>query len=177
MKKLTNKYLAPKLLLALFVLSGVAVFAAQNDAVSRALGINRPNVRVEISGSVERDAKTILLNKAEAVGSGEVINWTINSVNESESGAAQNYRVVGQIAKGTEYVADSAQGENAPAVSFSIDGGKSFSAQPSVEEKQADGSVKLVPAPVSAYTQVRFEWANPLAEKAQLNASYRVRVK
>lgn len=167
----------PKLLLALFVMSGMAVFAAQNETVSRAFGINRPNVRVEISGSVKRDDKTILLNKAETVSAGEVINWTINSLNESDSAAARSYRVVGQIAKGTVYVADSAQGDDAPAVSFSIDGGKNFSAQPMVEEKQADGSVKLVAAPVSAYTQVRFEWANPLAEKAQLNAAYRVRVK
>lgn len=167
----------PKLLLALFVLSGMAVFAAQNESVSRAFGINRPNVRVEISGSVERGEKTVVFNKSETVSAGEVINWTISSRNESDSGAAQNYRVVGQIAKGTQYVADSAQGDNAPAVSFSIDGGKNFSAQPMVEEKQADGSVKLVPAPVSSYTQVRFEWANPLAEKSQYNASYRVRVK
>jgi hypothetical protein len=46
-----------------------------------------------------------------------------------------------------------------------------------VEEKQADGSVKQVPAPVSMYTQVRYEWSDALAGGGKLNASYKVRVK
>lgn len=176
MKKITNRYFVPKLLLALFVMSGMAAFAAQNETVSRALGVNRPTVRVEISGDVRRGEKTISLNKSEAVGSGEVINWTINSLNDGRS-AAQNYRVVGQIQKGTEFVAASAKADGAAQVSYSIDDGKTFLPEPLIEEKQADGSVKLVPAPVSMFTQVRFEWAGALEPNGRFNASYRVRVK
>ncbi|MDT5261558.1 MAG: hypothetical protein QOC61_562, partial [Acidobacteriota bacterium] len=59
----------------------------------------------------------------------------------------------------------------------SIDGGQSFSTQPVVEERQADGSVKTVPAPVSMYTEVRYEWSDALAAGGKLSASYKVRVK
>jgi uncharacterized repeat protein (TIGR01451 family) len=165
-----------KLTLALFVLSGMVVFAAQNETVSRALNIARPDVRVEISGSVVRDSRAVSLEKAEAVKTGEVLNWSIASSNQG-NGDAQNYRVVGQIPKGTSYVAGSAKGDDTPNVVYSIDGGKSFSEQPMIEEKQADGSMKQVPAPVSMYTQVRFEWAKPLSAQASLNAAYRVQVK
>ena len=60
---------------------------------------------------------------------------------------------------------------------YSIDNGKTYSAQPTIEEKQADGTVKTVAAPVSMYTQLRYEWADPLASGGKLQASYKVRVK
>jgi len=46
-----------------------------------------------------------------------------------------------------------------------------------IEEKQADGSVKRVPAPVSMYTEIRYEWSDPLAQGGKLSLSYKVRVK
>jgi hypothetical protein len=46
-----------------------------------------------------------------------------------------------------------------------------------IEEKQADGTVKQVPAPVSMYTQVRYEWSDPLASGGKVQAAYKVRVK
>ena len=46
-----------------------------------------------------------------------------------------------------------------------------------IDEKQPDGSIKKVVAPISLYTQVMFEWAKPLVSQAKLNAEYRVRVK
>jgi uncharacterized repeat protein (TIGR01451 family) len=176
MKKITSKHLMPKIMLALFVLSGMAVFAAQNETVSRALNIARPEVHVEISGNVRRDNKTVSLEKAEAVKSGETLEWTISSANEG-NGDAQKYRVVGQIPQGTTFVADSAKGDDSPQVTYSIDGGKDFFAHPMIKETQADGSVKEVQAPVSMYTQLRFEWAKSLPSNAKLAAAYRVRVK
>ena len=176
MKAIKNIFSMTKLMVAILALSGLAVFAANNETVSRALNIARPDVKVQISGSVKREDKTITLDKAEAVKAGEELDWKISSANEG-AGDAQNYRVVGQVPKGTSFVAGTAKGEEAAKVSYSIDGGKSFSAQPMIDEKQADGSVKKVAAPVSMYTQVMFEWANPLVSKATLNAAYRVRVK
>ena len=46
-----------------------------------------------------------------------------------------------------------------------------------IEEKQVDGTVKEVPAPVSMFTQLRFEAQKPLGINEQINASYSVRVK
>ena len=73
-------------------------------------------------------------------------------------------------------MADSAQAD-AAVVTFSLDGGKTFSKQPMIEEKQADGSVKQVPAPVDMYTQVRFEAERPLNAGEKFDAFYSVRVK
>lgn len=168
--------LISKLTLASILLSGMVVFAAQNETVSRALNLTRPEVKVEIFGSVQRDDQIVSLEKIEEVKSGEILDWKIISANEGNADA-QNYRVVGQIPKGTSFVAGSAKGDDAPKVFYSIDGGKSFSTQPVIEEKQADGSLKQIPAPVSLYTQVRFEWAKSLSPQSSLNAAYRVQIK
>ena len=166
----------PKLVLIMFALSAAAVFAAQNETVGRALSILRPEVKVQISGTLKRGSQIVALDKTEMVESGEILDWKISSANLGNA-AARNYRVVGQIPKGTEYVAGSADGDQAPEILYSIDGGKSFSVQPVVEEKQPDGSVKQIPAPVSMYSQIKFEWAKELPAESQLNAAYRVRVK
>jgi hypothetical protein len=85
---------------------------------------------------------------------------------------------VGHIPRGTTLVVGSATADGTATVVYSIDNGKTFSAAPQIEEKQADGTVKLVPAPVSMYTQLRYEWADTLAGGgSKLNASYKVRVK
>ena len=176
MKKMTGKNTMPKLVLIMFALSAAAVFAAQNETVGRALSILRPEVKVQISGTLKRGSQIVALDKTEMVESGEILDWKISSANLGNA-AARNYRVVGQIPKGTEYVAGSADGDQAPEILYSIDGGKSFSVQPVVEEKQPDGSVKQIPAPVSMYSQIKFEWAKELPAESQLNAAYRVRVK
>ena len=93
------------------------------------------------------------------------------------TGAARDYKAVGHIPAGTAFVAGSAAGENGSTVTYSIDGGKTFSTQPIVEERQPDGTVKRTPAPVSMYTEVRYEWSDALAAGGKLSASYKVRVK
>jgi uncharacterized repeat protein (TIGR01451 family) len=135
----------------------------------------RPEMKVNLVGSVERDSKVMTLDKATAVRPGEVLTWTVDAVNVGNAPALE-YRAITHIPRGTEYVKGSARAEGASAV-YSIDGGKSFSPQPMIEQKQADGSVQLTPAPLSMYTSIRYEWANPLAQGAKVMASYQVRVK
>jgi len=106
----------------------------------------------------------------------EILDWTITSENAG-NGPAHDYKAVGQIPKVTVLVAGSTTADGSASVVYSIDNGKTFSEQPTIEEKQPDGSVKQVPAPVSMYTQLRYEWTDPLASGAKLQASYKVRVK
>lgn len=162
--------------LAVLVFGGMVVFAANNDTVGRALNILRPEVKVQMSATVNREGKKVQADKVESVNSGEIIDWNINSSN-SGNASARNYKIVGQIPTGTTFVLGSARSEADANVTYSIDGGKTFSAQPVVEEKQEDGSVKQVAAPVAMYTQVRFEYSSELAADSSSNASYRVRVK
>jgi hypothetical protein len=164
---------APLLALVAVVLIGGAAFAQRQ---LKAAAGGRPEVKVELTGSVERAGQRLTLDRVENVKPGEVLDWQIVSSNEG-AGEARDYKTVGHIPEGTAFVAGSAAGESGSNVTYSIDGGKTYSSQPIVEERQPDGSVKRVPAPVSMYTEVRYEWSDALAAGGKLSASYKVRVK
>ena len=162
------------LALGIVFLSGVAVFASKGGG--SLFSYLRPSVKVNLSGSVTRDNTKVALDKAGAVNPGEILEWKIVSENQGDANA-KGYKAVGQIPAGTELVAGSAHAKGAPVVKYSIDAGQNFSEKPMIKEKQADGSEKLVAAPASMYTQVRFEWKQPLDPGKKLNAFYSVRVK
>jgi len=165
---------APLLALVAVVLVGGAAFAQRQ--LKAAANAGRPEIKVELAGAVERGGARLALDKVENVKPGEILDWQIVSSNEG-TGAARDYKAVGHIPAGTALVAGSAAGESGSRVTYSIDGGKTYSTQPVVEERQPDGSVKKVPAPVSMYTEVRYEWSDALAAGGKLSASYKVRVK
>ncbi|HEY0407066.1 MAG TPA: hypothetical protein VGC89_15150 [Pyrinomonadaceae bacterium] len=174
MKKLSRRIrVLPVAVLCLLVVGGAAAFTHRQQNRAQAA---RPEVKVVLSGAVERDATRLPVEKISAVMPGETLDWTITSQNEGTA-PAHEYKTVGQIPKGTTFISGSATADGTASVSYSIDGGKSYSAQPTIEEKQADGSTRRVAAPASMYTQVRYEWADPLADGGQLSASYKVRVK
>ena len=177
MKQLKKKMTVPVVAALCLLLVGTAAAAfAQRQLAARSTSAGQPEVKVKLSGALKRDDKSLALEKAGEVHPGEVLDWTITSANEGDAPARQ-YKTIGQIPRGTAFVSGSAVAEYGAAVSYSIDGGKEFAAQPLVEEKQADGTKKMVPAPASMYTQVRYEWSDPLAAGQTLSASYKVRVK
>jgi uncharacterized repeat protein (TIGR01451 family) len=154
------------------ILGSAAAFAQKKFMI---LSSGRPVVKVMLSGAVERDNTQVPVEKAALVQSGEILNWNITSVNEGNA-PANEYNAVGKVPAGTSFVAGSANADGSAAVTFSIDNGKSFSPKPMVDERQADGSLKKVPAPVSMYKQIRYSWTAPLNEGEKFNASYKVRV-
>src|SRR6185295_765928 len=161
-----------RVLLAIFgllLIAGAVAFAQE-------VATKRPLVKLFLTGAIERDSKKIPVEKAGPVKPGEVVSFTMNSVNEG-SAPARQYRTVGQIPRSSTFIAGSALGDNSTQVTYSINGGQEFSATPMIEQKQTDGTIKKVAAPVSMYTQVRFEWANPIAAGGKVVASYQVRVK
>ncbi len=162
----------PVIALSLLVLGSAAAFAQKKFMMLRA---GRPEVKVMLSGMVERDDAKVPVEKAALVKSGEILDWTIESVNEGNA-PANEYSAIGKIPAGTQFVAGSANADRSAAVTFSIDNGKTFSANPKVDERQADGSVKKVPAPVAMYNQVRYAWSAPLNQGDKVNASYKVRL-
>jgi uncharacterized repeat protein (TIGR01451 family) len=162
----------PVVALCVLILGSAVAFSQKKFMMLR---MGRPSVKVMLSGVVERDDTKVPVEKASLVKSGETLGWTITSVNEGNA-PASDYKAVGKIPAGTQFVAGSANAERSAAIVFSIDNGKSFSSAPTVDERQADGSVKRVPAPVSMYNQIRYEWSAPLNEGDKLNASYKVRL-
>lgn len=175
MNRLKNRRAAaPLLALCVVALVGGAAFAQRQ--LKAVAGAARPEVKVELAGSVERGGARLALDKVEDVKPGEILDWQIVSSNDG-AGAARDYKTVGHIPAGTVFVAGSAAAETGSVVTYSIDGGKTYTTQPVVEERQADGSLKRVPAPVSMYTEVRYEWSDALAPGGKLMASYKVRVR
>ena len=136
----------------------------------------RPDVKVVLSGTVERDNQTIQIEQAGLLNPGEILHWTILSQNAGNA-PAHNYKTMGEIPAGTAYVAGSAKAGGDVAILFSIDQGKAFAAKPMVDQKQPDGSSRQVPAPATMYSHIRYEWNDPLSEGKQVSATYKVRVK
>ena len=172
----SKKRFSVLLMAALTLMVAGAGFAQRHlIAANAARLIGRPDVKIQLAAAVERDSKLLPLEKSTVVNPGEILDWTIDSEN-SGNAPARAYQAIGHIPQGTTFIADSAKAEGAHTV-YSIDKGKSFSAQPMIEVKQTDGSTKQVPAPVSMYTEIRYEWADPLAAGGKLSAAYTVRVK
>jgi uncharacterized repeat protein (TIGR01451 family) len=161
-------------LVILLALGSAVSFAQRQFKMVKSGG--RPEVKVALSGTVERGSERLPFDQASAVKPGEILDWTITSENQG-TGPAHEYRAVGQIPRGTQLVAGSITSDGSASVVYSIDNGKTFSPQPIIEEQQPDGSVKRVPAPLSMYTQLRYEWTDPLVQGGKFNASYKVRVK
>jgi uncharacterized repeat protein (TIGR01451 family) len=176
MKTWKKKMNAPVVAALCLLLVGTAAAFAQRQITSARKSAGQPEVKVKLAGSLKRNDESLALDKVNAVHPGEILDWTITSANEG-SAPARQYKTIGQIPQGTSFVAGSAVAEYNASVSYSIDGGKNFAAQPMIEEKQADGTTKRMPAPASLYTQVRYEWSDPLAAGSTLSASYKVRVK
>lgn len=137
---------------------------------------SRPEVKITLTGLIQRGAKATPVEQAGRINPGEVIDWTIGSLNQGNA-AAHGYQTVGQIPKGTVFIAGTANAEGNVSVTFSIDNGRSFAETPLIEVRQPDNTVKQVPAPVAMYTQLRFEWNQALAPGEQRTATYRVRVR
>jgi uncharacterized repeat protein (TIGR01451 family) len=163
----------PALALCVLVLGSVVAVSQKSLML---LSAGRPAVKVMLSATVERDSVKMPVEKAVLVKSGEVLDWTIESVNEGTA-PAKEYHAVARIPVGTQFVPGSASADKSAVVEFSLDNGKTFSTAPTVDEKQTDGTVKKVAAPVSLYTQIRYEWSDPLNQGETLKASYKVRLK
>ena len=172
MKIKKNMRTLPVVALSLLVLGSAAAFAQKKFMVLRT---GRPEIKVLLSGVVERQSGRIPVQEAATVKSGEIMDWTITSTNEGNA-SAHDYKAVGVVPPGTQFVAGSVTADGAASVTYSIDRGKSFSKLPTIDERQADGTIKKVAAPTSMYTQIRYEWADPLDQGAKLNATYKVRL-
>jgi uncharacterized repeat protein (TIGR01451 family) len=106
---------------------------------------------------------------------GDVLRYTIASENAGDK-PAKNLVVTQPIPPQTTYVLSSANA-NGAALTFSIDGGKTFVEKPMVKVKLANGKEELRPAPAEAYTHARWDYSNSLAAMATVKANYEVAVK
>src|SRR5688572_18988532 len=97
----TKKGLSGALVSALILLVATGVVIAQKRYMLA--NAARPEVKMNLVGSVERDSKAMTWDKAGAVSPGEVLTWTIDAENVGNAPALK-YQATTKIPRGTEYV-------------------------------------------------------------------------
>jgi uncharacterized repeat protein (TIGR01451 family) len=157
----------------------------QSFGTALAQQIRRPEVKLVLE--VEKQVPTVdeqgnsklvwqgLTDNA-TVHPGDVLRYTIASSNNGEM-AAQNLLITQPIPAEMQYVLDSAKGNEQAQITYSIDKGETFVAEPMVEVTQPDGTVTLEPAPAESYTHIRWDFGSELAPAVAVNVNYEVAVK
>ncbi len=139
----------------------------------------KPNVTLKLTGSLvtkAADGRTTM-TPVEHIQpkAGDEIEYDIVASNAGTTPAVRLVPV-GKIPAGTAYVDGSANAARAHA-EFSLDGGKTWSASPTVTVKGPNGAPVVKKADPSLYTMVRFVTAGAVAPRANVAYTYEVRVK
>ncbi len=155
-----------------FAMSTVMVMLAAAAANAR------PTISLKLQGLVvTKDAKGAdkytPLEQAPPT-PGETIRYVIVASNAGTD-EAKHFSSVGRIPAGTSYVPGSAS-TSAARVEFSLDGGKTWAANPTVVVRTAAGSVAKSADP-QTYTAVRWAASAPLPPKSSQTFVYAVRVR
>jgi uncharacterized repeat protein (TIGR01451 family) len=110
------------------------------------------------------------------VKSGDRLKFTVTGKNEGNRSAV-GFAVTQPVPNGTTFVLNTAQSNRTAQVTYSLDQGKTFTANPIVKVTQPDGRIAETPAPAEAYTHVRWNFGEALAPMASTDATYQVAVR
>ena len=139
----------------------------------------KPNVTLKLTGSLvtkAADGRTTMTPVEHSQPkAGDEIEYDIVASNAGTTPALRLVPV-GRIPAGTAYVDGSAKAPRARA-EFSLDGGKTWSASPTVTVKGPSGAPVVKKADPSLYTAVRFVTDGAVAPRASIAYTYEVRVK
>jgi uncharacterized repeat protein (TIGR01451 family) len=140
-------------------------FALAQGQGAQALVITAHNVTAE--AAADRGAKAIAKP-------GDEIRYSLVFTNVTKA-SVKNVQFVDPIPSGMVYVLGSAAADQPVRLEYSIDGGKSYSAQP-VVLKVEDGKKVEQPAPRELYTHVRWTVLASVAPGAKVSAELRTQV-
>ncbi len=107
---------------------------------------------------------------------GDVLRYSVSGVNTSDR-AVKNLVVNQPIPAGMVYKLKSASVNSDAKISYSINGGKSFVENPTIEATLPNGKVKTLPAPATAYTHIRWKFDQSIAAKTTVKGIYEVQVR
>jgi uncharacterized repeat protein (TIGR01451 family) len=158
------------LFLAVTVALGASAGTVRAQATApRSLVITAENT---MAGDARHAALAARGGRANDLLPGDELRYRLRFTNTRPE-AVKNVVFSNPVPKGLEYVTGSAS-VAAPdaAITFSIDGGKSYSAQPMIEVVEA-GKRREVPAPSAMYTHVRWTVPGLIKSGAQVNAEFR----
>jgi uncharacterized repeat protein (TIGR01451 family) len=135
-------------------------------AAAQSVTAPKPIVLKLVQAKKVADKKGFKLVPISKAAPGDTIVYSIAASNISDRQV--NKLVINQkIRPGTTYVLNSATPVSGALLTFSTDGGKSYTARPLLDKK---------PAPASSYTNVRWVFAT-ISPKSQSNLSYEVQVR
>jgi uncharacterized repeat protein (TIGR01451 family) len=140
-------------------------FAVAQAPVPKTLVITARNITAE-SASTRKNATLAR--------PGDVIRYALVFTNVTK-GPVKNIQFVDPLPKGLVYVLGSAKTDQPAQLEYSIDGGKSYAAQPMVEVVENGNKVQK-PAARELYTHVRWTVLGSLAPGAKVLAEFRAQV-
>ncbi len=147
------------------------VVAQENDG-RRALVIEAANL---MAGDARHQALAERGGDANALYPGDVIHYRLVFTNITDV-AVRRIEFSDPLPTGLRYVGGSALVDRDDAIiSYSIDGGQVYSAQPMIEEV-VDGKRVTSPAPPERYTHIRWRVENWVQPGAQVTAEFRAKL-
>lgn len=144
----------------IFIVCAALLLSLSSPIAQAAGAINIQSVaetEVEVTG--QNGQKMLKRAPVDKAVPGTVVIFTTTFENTGKKPAG-NIVIHNPIPNDTEYQAGSAFGENT-AITFSVDGGKSFDVAESLKVKAADGTQHIAPA--KAYTHIRWTYKGQLA--------------
>ncbi len=141
-----------------------------NLSAERQLKLPQPQDQPQGQAKIQWQA---LDRQQAAVLPGDVVRYTLSGVNTG-NGAAKNLSLTQPIPARTVLLPNTITVANgtANAVTYSVDNGKTFMAQPRIKVNGQDQ-----PAPIAAYTHLRINLKPAIAPKGTVTAQYQVQVK
>jgi uncharacterized repeat protein (TIGR01451 family) len=155
------------------------VFAAQFPIEARARKqktcVDPQPIAQRVALTLKADKQAIVDNKnifqpiagRASVKPGDIIKYTVIAKNNSRC-PLKNLILKLPIPRSTIYLKDSATAIDGAELLFSIDGGKTFVAQPKIGKQ---------PAPTTAYNYLRWRFKGMLVSNAQVKTTYKLQVK
>lgn len=170
---------------ALFPIDGAPAAARLLDrGLAIAQSLNQPKVELRLIAKqklVQKDVQgkeQIVWNelpKDTVVQKGTILRFQVVARNTGDR-AAEKLVITQPVPKGTIYAIGTAT-EGSAKLSYSIDGGKTFSDNPMVQVTLPDGRTEMKPAPPETYSHLRWTVAKPIAPKNGLEMTYDVSVR
>jgi uncharacterized repeat protein (TIGR01451 family) len=145
----------------------------------------KPQVQLQLSAEqkfVEKDEKGQSvtnwqpLSQASVVHPGDVLRYSVAGQNLSDR-PIENLVVNQMIPAQMKYVLNSAVQPAGIAAIYSIDNGKTFVANPTVQVRLTDGTVETRSAPAEVYTHIRWDINAATKAGASTNVSYQLEVR
>lgn len=159
----------PRILVLLILIVTALGRAAAQGSPPEALVVTAENL---MAGDERHQAWVEKGGAASDVLPGDVIRYALRFTN-TQPQPVRNVVFSNPVPQGLRYVMDSATA-NTPnvAVTFSIDGGQTYSALPMIEVVE-NGERRNVPAPLETYTHVRWTVEGWVQPGAQVTAEFR----